>query len=266
MLKIQLLFVNLIMMSAMYANADNQAATLEDGVKAMRMGDKQNAWEILFPIANTGDIQAMFYLGDMMLRSPEYADNLERANAFLSAAAQRGHVGAKALLPQVADFMQRKLSYIPPTIAGTNGSPLNGEIEEANRLLNHYKQNVLQFTESPALDGYVDKVTVMLFSTNQQDSIDNLYRQGQALKTQFGSKITTRYLVRIDPASLRSGSNPIGGVSIPPNGVTPDFQGQLAKQYGLTSLPAAVIIPPNGSSHIVSDISAVSKNILRLVN
>tara|TARA_R110002124_G_scaffold128157_23_gene288792 strand:+ start:20143 stop:20907 length:765 start_codon:yes stop_codon:yes gene_type:complete len=235
------------------AYAVETVETLQDGIQAIRGGDKQKGWEILFPLANEGNTEAMFHLGDMMLRSPEFKDHLQRAREFFTVAASRGHEGAKSLIPRVDQFIAQSRKHIENTIAGASGTPLNGEIETINRQLQKYKSEVLRFTNSSALSGVLDTSTLMFFTDNRPSSIEQIYKIGERLKAHFGDKVNTRLLVRIMPEDIGSSTPPLGGFAIPPGGVTPDFKGAIASSYGIQSLPALVFVSGDGTPTMFND-------------
>lgn len=243
----------------------DQSEQLKEGLVAMRQGDKTKAWELLFPQAQAGDVQAMFYLGEMMVRSPEYEDHLERAVKFFTVAAAKGHAGAKEMLPKVKEMLVNKQSGGLPTIGGASGVPTPDEIEQVNRQIARYKSEVLRFTNTLTDTADTPRVEVMFFLSQADAATDRLYRLAQGLEEQFGNKIKTSFIVVINPSEWKPDTPPIGGTSVPPSGFTPDFQGQMAAQHGITRLPAVVLLLPSGQSKVVTDLSSLSPQITSLL-
>lgn len=271
MRSLQLLLSSLLLFSTIAHAAESQlfaqSQQLKDGLVAMRTGDKAKAWELLFPEAKAGDVQAMFYLGEMMLRSPEYPDNLERAAKFFAVAAAKGHAGAKEMLPRVKAMLEEKTKGTIPAIAGTVGTPSQEEINRANTQLSKYKAEVLRYTDALAdsASSAVPRIEVMVFLAKTDAAAERIYSITQSLESQFGTKIKTNFFVVINPAEWRPEAPPSGGTSLPPKGFTPDFKGQLAAQHGVRHFPAVVVVPPSGQAKVVEDLSSLSTVISNLL-
>lgn len=234
---------------------------LKAGLEAMRSGDKEKAWEILFPLAQSGEVQSMFYLGEMMVRSPEYGDNLERAIKFFTVAAAKGHEGANAMLPRVKAMLQQRVSGALPTIAGTNGVPSQADIDAANAKLEKYKAEVLRFTDNIVESVDIPRIDVLVFIERTDSTAERLYGITQSLERQFGNKIRTKFFVVIRPDTWKPGTPPTGGSALPPNGFTPDFKGNLASKHGVRKLPSIVLLPPSGQAKVVDDFSSLTSTI-----
>ncbi len=241
------------------------AEQLKSGLIALRSGDKGKAWELLFPLAQAGDVQSMYYLGEMMLRSPEYGDNLERAFKFFKVAASKGHDGAKAMLPRVKSMIEQKVNGGIPTIGGANGIPSKQDIDAVNMKLAQYKAEVLRFTDNMVETPDIPRIDVLVFIDKTDSTAERLYTMTESLQSKFGSKIRTKFFVVIKPAEWKTDSPPTGGTSLPPVGFTPDFKGSLAAQHGVKKLPSVVVLPPNGQPRVVDDLSSLSNLITSLL-
>ncbi|NVL48733.1 SEL1-like repeat protein [Pseudomonas syringae pv. actinidiae] len=242
-----------------------QSPELKQGLVAMRSGDKSKAWELMFPLAQAGDVQAMFYLGEMMLRSPEYGDNLERALKFFTVAAEKGHAGAKELVPRVKKMLVDAKSGSLPTIAGMSGTATKAEVDNANAKLAQYKAQVLRYTDALTDAPDIPRIDLMVFIAKTDSTAERIYSVAQGLENQFGNKIKVRFYVVINPSDWKPESAPIGGTKLPPNGFTPDFKGQLAAQHGVRNLPSVVVVPPKGQEKVVDDLSSLSNLISNLL-
>lgn len=258
----------LLLASAAYADEPRtfiQSPELKQGLEAMRSGDKTKAWELMFPLAQGGDVQAMFSLGEMMLRSPEYGDNLERALKFFTVAAAKGHAGAIAMVPRVKEMLIKVKSAATPTIAGMAGVASQAELDAANAKLAQYKAQVLRYTDTITSGPDIPRIELMVFLAKTDSTAERIYSMTQALENQFGSKIKTRFFVAINPADWKPDGAPSGGTKLPPNGFTPDFKGQLAAQHGVKQLPSVVVVPPKGQEKVVSDFSSLSNLISNML-
>lgn len=262
MLTRQLLFGSALLLSL---SAHAELALPEQvkaGVAAMRQGDKTKAWELLFPEANKGDVQAMYYLGDMMLRSPEYDSHLERAAKFFAVASARGHEGAKTLLPQVKQMIEQRTSGALPTIAGASGLPSAKDLAESKARFDQYTREVLRFTDHlPS----IPRLEVLVFLNQADAATEQMYKLSQSLQNQFGQKINVKFFVIIKPADWNPEATPIGGTSVPPIGFTPDFKGHLAAQHGVQQAPAVVLLPPSGRATVITDLGSLAHHITRLL-
>ncbi|KKN96195.1 hypothetical protein LCGC14_0171250 [marine sediment metagenome] len=237
---------------------------LQEGLAALRAGQKIEAWNLLFPYAQRGDVQAMFYLGDMMMRSPEYQDHLQRAIEFFRVAAEKGHAGAQKLLPQAQRILESKLSNAPRLIAGASGIPLENEIESVNRSLEAYKQNVLAFVDSPATTGNIPRVEILYFMPGADSAINSLYAKSQELAQRFGTEIKSRYFVNINAEDLRQGMT-AGMSSLQNSGMTPDLGGEIASRYGINTLPAFVIVKADGTYSVEYSLSSLSQKLINIL-
>lgn len=254
-------FLSTNTVSAAEQSSGLPADQLKAGLAAMRSGDKEKAWEILFPLAQSGEVQSMFYLGEMMVRSPEYGDNLERAIKFFTVAAAKGHEGAKAMLPRVKAMLEQQVSGALPSIAGTNGLPSQADIATVNAQLEKYKAEVLRFTDNAIESADIPRIDVLVFLERTDSTAERLYSSAQSLERQFGNKIRTKFFVVIRPETWKPDTPPTGGSVLPPNGFTPDFKGNLAKQHGVRKLPSFVVLPPSGQPKIIDDFSSLTSTI-----
>lgn len=254
-------FLSTNTVSAAEQSSGLPADQLKAGLAAMRSGDKEKAWEILFPLAQSGEVQSMFYLGEMMVRSPEYGDNLERAIKFFTVAAAKGHEGAKAMLPRAKAMFEQQVSGALPTIAGTNGLPSQADIATVNAQLEKYKAEVLRFTDNAIESADIPRIDVLVFLERTDSTAERLYSSAQSLERQFGNKIRTKFFVVIRPETWQPDTPPTGGSVLPPNGFTPDFKGNLAKQHGVRKLPSFVVLPPSGQPKIIDDFSSLTSTI-----
>ena len=240
-------------------------AQLKSGLTALRSGDKTNAWNLLFPLAQAGDVQSMFYLGEMMLRSPEYGDNLERAFKFFKVAASKGHEGSKAMLPRVKSMIEQKLNTAIPTIAGVSGVPSQQDINDVNMKLAKYKSEVLRFTDNMIETPEIPRIDILVFIEKTDTAAERLYSLTESLQNKFGNKIRTKFFVVIKPENWKADVPPTGGTSLPPSGFTPDFKGSLAAQHGVNKFPSVVVLPPSGQPQVIEDLSSLSSLITNLL-
>lgn len=234
-----------------------------EGLMLILKGEKDKAWEILFPEAKKGNVVAMFHLGSMMMRSPEYPDYLERAEQFLKAAAQRGHPGSKVLLGQVETMLKKKSAGTPTLIAGVSGGPTDEQIADAKRRVEKYKKEVLRYTGYVAQIPY--KATIKVFLPQSGESVESIYSSVNSITSRFPDAIKIEYYVVIDPAAWKPDRTSVASTKLPPSGFTPDFKGAIAATYGIRSVPAIVVAPAQGNAKLLSDPNQLISEITKLL-
>lgn len=225
-----------------------------EGIMAVLKGEKQKAWDILFPEAKKGNIIAMYHLGDLMLKSPEYPNNLERAAKFFKAAADRGHKGSAAMLSQVQGMLGQRGQT--PTIAGTSGVPVPTDIEGAKQAYARMQSQIGRFVgEQRSVEPVA---TIKMFITDNAGTAAELVQIANDAKARFGDKVDFQYYVLIDQANWnprRVFTSAAG--NLPLTGFRPDMNGSEARKYGVRSTPAIVLVPQKGQPKILSNAQSV---------
>lgn len=225
-----------------------------EGLMLSLKGDKEKAWNMLFPEAKAGNVIAMYHLGVLMLRSTEYPDHLERAKKFFSAAADRGHKGSAAMLKQVEALMAT--DGAPPSIGGTSGVPLPKDIESAKAAYARVQAQIAKYQEpQPTVQ---PQATVKAFISDNAASVKDLVEISEQTKTRFGDKVDFQFFVLIDPKTWdpKRVFTPASG-SMPMVGFRPDLNGDEARKYGVRTTPAIVLVPANGQSRIINNAQSV---------
>ncbi|MGE8063957.1 sel1 repeat family protein [Pseudomonas sp. NPDC089569] len=236
------------------AYAEQQPTTQDqrvgEGLMLSLKGEKEKAWNILFPEAKAGNVIAMYHLGVLMLRSTEYPDHLERAKKFFSAAADRGHKGSAAMLKQVEALMAT--AGAPPTIGGTSGIPLPKDIESAKAAYAKVQAQIAKFQgPQPTIP---PQVTVKAFISDNSGTVKDLIEMSEQTKVRFGDKVEFQFFVLIDPETWdpKQVFTPASG-SMPIVGFRPDLNGEEARKYGVRTTPAVVLVPENGNARIINN-------------
>jgi hypothetical protein len=240
------------------AYAEQQPTTQDqrvgEGLMLSLKGDKEKAWNILFPEAKAGNIIAMYHLGVLMLRSTEYPDHLERAKKFFSAAADRGHKGSAAMLKQVEALMAT--DGTPPSIGGTSGVPLPKDIDSAKAAYARVQAQIAKYQgPQPTVP---PKATVKAFISDNAASVKDLLEISEQTKNRFGDKVDFQFYVLIDPETWdpKRVFTPASG-SMPMVGFRPDLNGDEARKYGVRTTPAIVLVPENGKPKLINNAQSV---------
>jgi hypothetical protein len=211
--------------------------------------EKKQAWEFLFPEAKAGNVDAMFHLGQLMSRSPEYKDHLQRAKTFFTAAAKLGHKGAQAMLLNVDKQLAMK-SGTTPTIAGKSALPTPDNVMEARRFRANYEQSVGRFIDDSA-DNAQAKVHV--FISNELAFADDVADLQVKAQSRYGDRVAFKYHVVIDQKTWKP-SESFKPNSEPRNmiGFEPDMNGQQAIALGVRRTPAIAIETRSGTKKLIS--------------
>ena len=233
-----------------------------EGLMLVLKGEKEKAWNLLFPEAKAGNVIAMFQLGMLMVRSPEYDGNLEKARKFFSAAAERGHKGSAAMLAQVDGLISKQGAT--PQIAGASGVPVPKDIESAKLAFTKAQERVGRFVGD--LQTTTPKATVKAFITDDASSLKDLIDIASKVQATFGDKVEFQYYVLISQA----GWNPrkvftSASKSLPVTGFRPDLNGAEAAKYGVRTTPAIVLVPEKGQPKILSGVQSVISELSSVI-
>lgn len=256
-----------LLLAACPAFADGQDGLTEDqrvgeGLMLMLKGEKQAAWAILMPEAKKGNATAMFHLGNLMLKSPEDPEYLQKAQTFFSAAAARGHRGSEALLRQVSAALETAASKMP-SIAGLSGMPTPEQIAEAKRRISEHTAQAVRFTGF-VMDEPQYKITA--FAENNAESISRLSSIIDSAKSTFAEAIGVDFYIIVDPQSWNpSQTQIIRSSAMPQEGFMPDLGGQAAARLGVRRAPAIVIQKQNEPPRVISDPASLRAELSRLL-
>lgn len=236
------IYTNTLIADEVKLTSDQKVAI---GVMHSAKGEKKQAWDILFPEAKAGNINALVHLGQLMVKSPEFPDHLERAEKYFSIAADRGHKGAAAMLVQVRRQLQLKGDAPSRTIAGRSALPTPANVEEARAFRAEYQRNTGRFIGQSSAS---PEATVHVFVTDQIGFADSIADQESSLTGRYGNRLKFKYYVVLDRKTWRPG-NSFKGQSDPRNmiGFEPDMDGQIARSFGLRQMPSIVLELANGN-------------------
>lgn len=220
------------------------------GVMHSAKGEKKAAWDMLYPEAKAGNINALVHLGQLMVKSPEFPDHLERAEKYFSIAAERGHKGAAAMLAQVRRQLQLKGDTPSRTIAGRSALPTPENVEEARAFRAEYQRNTGRFIGPSSAR---PEATVHVFVTEQIAFADSIADQESRLTGRYGQRLKFKYYVVLDRKTWRPG-NSFKAQSDQRNmiGFEPDIDGQIARSFGLRQMPSIVLELANGTKKQIS--------------
>jgi TPR repeat protein len=211
--------------------------------------EKQQAWDILFPEAKAGNTDAMFHLGSLMARSPEYKDHMARAKTFFQAAAKKGHKGALAMLLNVEKQIELTTNG-SPSIAGRSAKPTPKDLEQARRAKANYEQMTGRFVTTASI---TPVATVNVFITDETVYADSVADVAVKAKGRYGDRVAFRYFVVIDQKKWTP-SETFKAHAAPRNliGFEPDMNGQMARGLGVRRTPSIAIQTEAGRTLITS--------------
>jgi len=235
-----------------------QEQRISQGLKHSLQGDRQQAWNILLPEANAGNVVAMYHLGVLMMKSADVKDHLQKAGRFFSAAAERGHKGSAAMLEQVNGMLSRAGEI--PGIAATSGVPLPKDLEAAKRAYAQAQARLGRFVGD--LPSVPPRVTIKAFVSENGPIIQSLTQVAQQVSARFGDQADFQFYVVIDQGSWdprKLFDQQFG--AMPLTGFRPDLNGMEAAKYGVKSTPAIVFVPAQGQPRLIQDANNVLSEI-----
>lgn len=261
-----LLFVSSLLMWSFSAglvaqSSSNAQDSLSAGLQSIREGNKTEAWHKLFPLAQQGNNAAMFFLGEMMVRSPEYPDHLERAKQFLNTAASRGHKGAAALLQQVDEIIKRQAQALAPTIAGASGIPTDGDRAALQAAYEKYKNEVLRYTNVSHDMASGVKHELNVFLSQRDAGASTLYDELNKIMTDSKDVIKSNVFLVLDASSWNPDEKIFNALPFTVGGVLPDWGGKIAAAHGAKSTPAYSISHPSGERTTSYDLNQIRHKI-----
>lgn len=213
-------------------------------------GQKQQAWNLLYPLArNDRDAKAMMMLGQMLLNSPEIADSEEKALRMFEAAEREGQRNASAFI-EIAKNQQRFSRQ-----AAQRVSKARSYYAEAER---EYERTQ-QLLKGGFIDGdanvYPARVDVFIDGDSALPvEVERLMNSRQALREDV---LVYHHLV-FDRDQIGN-ANPFTSDFQPPaSGLGPDIDGELARELGVTRLPALVIRTKDSRSPRVVNLSELT--------
>lgn len=207
--------------------------------------EKKQAWEILFPEAKAGNVDAMYHLGQLMARSPEFPDHLKKAQTFFSAADKKGHKGAKAMLAMVNQQIGLKSKTGPKMIGGKSALPTPVDMEKAKLALARQRALNGRFTTGATM--VPPDATIHVFIKNEIPYADKIADMESVYKSRYGDKLQIKYYVVIDQSKWDQGlSFESNGTPNNMIGFEPDMNGEIARSKGVRQVPSIFIESKSG--------------------
>lgn len=196
-------------------------------------GDKQKAWDLLYPLAaSEHDARAQVILGQLLLSSPNVPDHMDKALRMFNAAKRNGHpAGARfvQLTKEQLQFSNQANQRI------SNSKRYYAKAEREYQKLTHQMEK--GFIDS---SGDLFSARVDVFITEDSDmpaKVERLLQNDPLLSTQ----VMTKYHLVFDHSEIGT-ANPFSSTFRPPSdGLQPDIDGALASQLGVQSFPAIVV-------------------------
>lgn len=265
---IQHLAIALLLTSSMHALAAEEELTSQEkvgiGLMHALKNEKREAWAYLLPEAKAGNVDAMFHLGQLLIKSPEYEGHLKKAAQFFEAAAKRGHKGAAAMLENVRRQLAVQEGGSVPTIGGKSALPTPEDRAAAERFYREYQQRNARFN---SLDGDTEpKVVVNVFVSGELDFADQVASMEPVIKGRYPEAVGFKYFMVLDQRTWKPGKN-----SPPENepknliGFEPDWNGESAVEMGVRRTPSIVLATPDGKKIAVSGPNLLNTELARIM-
>lgn len=219
-----------LLLGAMTSTASEQAVT-----EAIKTTDKATAWNNLYKLARSGNVEAMFAMAQLLETSPEIADGEEKALAYYQAAADRGHAEALSILNQ----KKRRDAEI-------ERGPTKAQIQEAIRL---NEQRYLEMKNAASgtfirPDGTTAKYKVDVFFKESSPALQQIIDLSN--RSRRKDTIWNFYLV-MDSSMIGNTNHLFQLMTAPPKeGFIPDIDGEEANSLGIRSYPAISVSDSSG--------------------
>lgn len=212
-----------------------------DGWELIQTKQVREAWQLLMPLAKKGDMKAQYMLGAMLVSNPEVPNNLSKAKKLITASANQGYGPAKRYLSSIT-AMEKAVDpdKQPTTILGKTVTPASETMDEMNSRFSTAKKKKLPSTLEQAAE-----VQLLVFVPDDKQYFGEWQRSITPLQTKYGARFVIKYIVPVDPPTHHgdfSSSLPSKAKDITP-GVIGDVGNKLARKYGVSSIPVAVILP-----------------------
>lgn len=219
-----------------------QSEALRTGINFAIKGEVNEAWKLLIPLAKSGNTEAMFHIGSMLIRSNPSKQNILMAKRFLSEASRRDHAGATALLSDI-DKSQRQAST-DFTIAGRSGLPTPEDLSDARNRLAEFESDT--GTKLSTTD-YISNVLIFIEDNRTQGMLSS--RLYESIKSQFGDSVKVISLVITSGHAWRDNISQ-GSEAFSGGDYSPDIDGVIAKGYGISRFPSVVVINASGKPSV----------------
>lgn len=205
----------------------------DEARKLIATGAKQQAWDLLYPLAaQEQDARAQVMLGQMLLSSPEVPDNEEKALRMFRAAERNGHPAASrfiSMAEQQKQFSRQAESRVA-------------------RAKDYYAraQKDYEALQSKLAQGFLDgsgkiysaKVDVFIDSDSSVPKrIERLIEEDPKLS----EEVLVTYYVVFDRSQIGSANPFTNNFNAPDKGLEPDIDGSLAGELGIDTFPAIAL-------------------------
>lgn len=196
-------------------------------------GEKQDAWDLLYPLATQEqDPRAQIILGQLLLSSRNVPNHMEKALRMFRAADQNGHPAGRHFVNLTSEQIQFE-AQAKKRVANSRMYYAQAE-REYERLS---KQLEKGFLDS---DGKIYSARIDVFvtqATNLLSQVESLIKSNPKLE---GSVLTTYHLV-FDESKIGI-ANPFPSSFRPPEqGLEPDINGSLARELRVRDFPSIVL-------------------------
>ena len=265
---IQRLVIALLLTSSMQAFGSDDELTSQEkvgiGLMHALKNEKKEAWAYLLPEAKAGNVDAMFHLGQLLLKSPEYEGHIKKAAQFFEAAAKRGHKGAAAMLENVRRQLAIQEGGAVPTIGGKSALPTPEDRAAAERFYRDYQQRNARFN---SLESDAElKVVINVFVSSELDFADQVADLEPLLKGRYPDAVGFKYFMVLDQRTWKPGKN------TPPDkepknliGFEPDWNGETAMKMGVRSTPTIVLVTQAGKKIPVTRTNQLNTELARIM-
>jgi hypothetical protein len=235
----------------------------DQGIIAINNSMKNEAWSLLLPLAKKGNPLAAYKLGEMVMNSPEFPNHIQKAEKLFAAASSMGYTPAIEMLRSLNQFQKDQAAQaqiLAQTVTARSIDSKSINILRESAEAEFYKiaiENGL-IAEKTELD-----VTVFLNKVDAEAA--QIAKQLSALVKDNGERVKVDYVLIFEDLV----NDPFGGrdnpYKMPEEGVTPDFKGVMAKEWGVTSFPS-IFTTKDGERNFEKSLNNAKRKIREVQN
>lgn len=209
-------------------------------------GQKEEAWKKLAPLAQSGDSNAMFFMGKMIIDTHDWHSRLDLAHNLLNESAARNHPLAKQAIAELKNIKTLDRMKGDLFKEMEMDPALKNQIEDARRRHQEHLQSKAQKSSTAT-------VKIHVFVDDFSNQTHQLIQLTNMLSDRFGRIIEVTAHLRITPSAIKSKTfvNPAQGFVAPLGGYHPDLNDQKAQQYSVTEYPTLIVTGPNATKRFV---------------
>jgi hypothetical protein len=207
---------------------------LEIGLSAVKNNNQKTAVKYLLPLAQKGDVQAMYYLGALFIEADNIVNHKALAKQFLTAASKKGHLASSQLLQQLLTSTNAGAPSVANKKIISKALPTEQQIQSIRKM---------ESSINIKLNGQEKKsVKVDIFVNEVSETLNMIIADAEYIENLYPEKFDITYYIKISDLSPYHKITSVNQTyEIPKNGFNPDIDGSYAKSIGVYLYPSIII-------------------------